>query len=427
MKKKIKVVELFAGVGGFRLGLEGYNGLSATSNYKTKLNSNFEVVWSNQFEPSTKLQHASEVYENIWGKNNHSRNDIEAVVNNQIDLIPEHDLLVGGFPCQDYSVATTLKNSKGLIGKKGVLWWSIYKILTNPIKFPKYLLLENVDRLLISPSKQRGRDFAIILKSLDLLGYAVEWRIINAAEYGFPQRRKRVFILAYHKSTDLYNDLINSDPLEYIVKDGLMAQTFSIVPKNPDSKLKTVRLVESIEQISDNFQFNSQFDKFENSGVMIDGIVYTLKTKSNYDEGFTVLKDIISQEKVDEEFYLDEESLPKWEYLKGAKSDSKENAIGINYKYSEGAMTFPDDLNKASRTIITGEGGKSPSRFKHVVQTKFGKRRLTPVELERLNMFPENHTKMEGISNAKRAFFMGNALVVGVVEMIGVSLSKKIM
>lgn len=426
MKKKIKVVELFAGVGGFRLGLEGYKGLSATSNYKTKLNSNFEIVWSNQFEPSTKLQHASEVYEKIWGKSNHSRIDIESVVNNQIDLIPEHELLVGGFPCQDYSVATTLKNSKGLIGKKGVLWWAIYKILLHPTKSPKYLLLENVDRLLISPSKQRGRDFAIILKSLDLRGYAVEWRVINAAEYGFPQRRKRVFILAYHKSTDLYKELNNSDPQEYILKDGLIAQTFSVVPKSIDSKLKTIRLDDSIEQISDNFQLNNQFDKFENSGLMIDGIVYSLKTKANYDEGFTVLKDIISQERVEDEFYLDEESLPKWEYLKGAKRDFKENAIGINYKYSEGAMTFPDDLNKASRTIITGEGGKSPSRFKHVIQTKFGRRRLTPVELERLNMFPDNHTKYEGVSNAKRAFFMGNALVVGVVEKLGETLSKRI-
>ena len=126
MSKKVKVAELFAGVGGFRLGLEGWNKKSASSGYKKELKSEFEVVWSNQWEPSTKTQHASIVYENKWGKLNHSNEDIASV---DVNNIPDHDLLCGGFPCQDYSVATTLKNSKGLIGKKGVLWWSIHKIL----------------------------------------------------------------------------------------------------------------------------------------------------------------------------------------------------------------------------------------------------------------------------------------------------------
>jgi DNA (cytosine-5)-methyltransferase 1 len=180
---KIKVCELFAGVGGFRLGLEGWKGKSATTNYTKKLNSKYEVVFSNQWEPSTKIQHASIVYENRWGSKGHSNQDITTL---EIDNIPNHDLLVGGFPCQDYSVATTLKNSKGLIGKKGVLWWSIHKILSEKKTPPRYIFLENVDRLLISPAQQRGRDFAIILKSLDDLGYAVEWRVVNAAEFGFP-------------------------------------------------------------------------------------------------------------------------------------------------------------------------------------------------------------------------------------------------
>ena len=87
-------------------------------------------------------------------------------------------------------------------------------------------------------------------------------------------------------------------------------------------------------------------------------------------------------------------------------------------------MIFPDDLDNASRTIITSEGGKSPSRFRHVVKTTDGLRRLTPLELERLNMFPDNHTKFEGVSNSKRGFLMGNALVVGVVEKIGRTLYR---
>ena len=189
----IKTVELFAGVGGFRIGLE-------RANEKSEKNF-FDIVWSNQWEPSTKTQHASAIYEHVWGSEGHMNADIETI---DINDIPDHDLLVGGFPCQDYSVATTLKNSKGLIGKKGVLWWSINRILTQKKIKPKYLIFENVDRLLSSPSTQRGRDFAVMLKCLDDLGYAVEWRIINAADYGFPQRRRRVFFIGYHKSSNLY-------------------------------------------------------------------------------------------------------------------------------------------------------------------------------------------------------------------------------
>ena len=216
-KQKIRVAELFAGVGGFRLGLEAYN--------KLDTNLNVEVVWSNQWEPSTKKQHASEVYETRFGSKNHSNKDIASV---PVSDISEHDLLVGGFPCQDYSVATTLKNSKGLQGKKGVLWWEIYRILNESKNKPKYLFLENVDRLLKSPSKQRGRDFAIMLKSLGDLGYAVEWRVINAADYGMPQRRRRVFILGYLKSTSVYKKMKVSDDEDWILKDGILAESFPI-------------------------------------------------------------------------------------------------------------------------------------------------------------------------------------------------------
>lgn len=203
--KKIEVVELFAGVGGFRLGLEGYKGKSSTSNYQKPIKSNFEIKWSNQWEPLTKTQHANFVYKNTWPKSEHSEENIEYVIEKKWKSIPDHDLLVGGFPCQDYSVATTLKNSKGLVGKKGVLWWSIYNIIRKKKnKKPKYLFLENVDRLLASPATQRGRDFAVMLSCLHEQGYAVEWKVINAADYSMPQRRRRVYIIAYHKSTPLY-------------------------------------------------------------------------------------------------------------------------------------------------------------------------------------------------------------------------------
>lgn len=419
MKSKIKVVELFAGVGGFRLGLEGWEGKSASSGYEKKITSSFEVVWSNQWEPSTKAQHASQVYENRFGKARHSNQDISLV---EVSEIPDHDLLVGGFPCQDYSVATTLKNSKGLIGKKGVLWWSIHKILSEKKKKPSYLLLENVDRLLNSPAGQRGRDFAIILQSLNELGYSVEWRVINAADYGMPQRRRRTFILAYLKGTSLYKSIEEVSPINWVLKKGTLAKAFPITTETTTS-VNEFKLDENIVRLSEQFNKKGKSSPFENSGVMMNGIITTLKTHPNFEGDCVFLQDLIQNGEVPPEFYINKNDLDKWKYLKGAKKELRVNAQGFEYNYSEGGMVFPDPLDKPSRTIITGEGGSSPSRFKHVIKTPKGYRRLSPIELERLNMFPDDHTKLDGISDAKRAFFMGNALVVGVVEKIGLSLT----
>ncbi|MBT8310676.1 MAG: DNA (cytosine-5-)-methyltransferase [Flavobacteriaceae bacterium] len=405
MKNKLKVVELFAGVGGFRLGLE---------------KNNFEVIWSNQWEPSTKMQHASLVYEARFGAENHSNRDIETV---STSIIPDHDLLVGGFPCQDYSVATTLFNSKGLIGKKGVLWWSIHRILKEKTNKPKYLLLENVDRLLKSPAKQRGRDFAVMLKSLNDLGYAVEWRVVNAAEYGMPQRRKRVFFLGYHKSASIYKELGKFDKTNWMLEDGIFAAAF---PAKEASVSNQFHLNGDLVELSEIFNENGDKSPFLNTGVMIDGKVFTNKTTAAYSGKRTSLGDVLQNGEVTEEFFLQDSEMSKWSYLKGAKKEVRKSKSGFEYNYSEGSMVFPDAKDKASRTIITGEGGKSPSRFKHVVQSDRGLRRLTPVELERLNMFPDDHTKLDGISDTKRAFFMGNALVVGVVEKISKALENQI-
>lgn len=405
----IKVVELFAGVGGFRVGLERSNAFSATSQ--------FSVVWSNQWEPSTKTQHASLVYEARFGKSGHSNKNIAEV---KAEEIPRHEMLVGGFPCQDYSVATTLKNSKGLQGKKGVLWWEIYRILNDNIHRPKILLLENVDRLLKSPTTQRGRDFAIMLKCLSDLGYAVEWRVINAADYGMPQKRRRIFILGYLKDSEIYNSLVKTPETDWLMNEGILAKSFNV---DEISNLHSFRMDQTVEEISAYFNKEKKASPFQNSGMILDGKVTTLKTSPDYEGERMSLKDIlIPLDEVPEDYFIDEEDIDKWKYLKGAKKEVRQSADGFSYNYGEGAMTFPDDIKGPSRTIITGEGGKSASRFKHVIMTQKGLRRLTPIELERLNMFPDNHTQLDGVSDGKRAFFMGNALVVGIIEKIGQTL-----
>jgi DNA (cytosine-5)-methyltransferase 1 len=411
----IRVVELFAGVGGFRLGLE-------------QASPEFDIVWSNQWEPSTKKQHASLVYENRWPEANHSNHNIEEIVEHDFDQIPDHDLLVGGFPCQDYSVATTLRNSKGLRGKKGVLWWSIEAILRKKgKKLPKYLMLENVDRLLKSPASQRGRDFAIMLSSLNALGYAVEWRVINAADYGMPQRRRRVFILGYHKSSDIYKQ-IKATKSDWLTKSGVIVSEFPVKETSQNPFSDTID--SDLKKLSDEFNIDGKLSPFQNTGLMIDGQFWTLKTEAAYNGERTVLEDILEpNSKIPKEFFISQDELKKpngWEWQKGAKKIERTNRAGHPYVFSEGGLIFPDPLDKPSRTIITGEGGRTPSRFKHVVLKDGKYRRLIPKELERLNMFPDDHSKLDGITDQKRAFFMGNALVVGIVEKLGRQLALRI-
>jgi DNA (cytosine-5)-methyltransferase 1 len=408
-KKEIKVIELFAGVGGFKLGLEGWEGKSATSKYLEPIDSNFKVVWSNQWEPSTKIQHASSVYEERFGKESHSNNDISVV---DIKDIPDHDMLCGGFPCQDYSVAKQLSKSEGIEGKKGVLWWQIHRILSEKKdKCPEFIFLENVDRLINSPASQRGKDFAIILASLSDLGYVVEWRVINAADYGFPQRRRRVFIFAYHNRSKVIKKIKN--PVDWIKTDGLFASGFEI--QNNNEMIFPIELRGDLVELTNTFNKKTgSVSSFGNTGIMINREVWTFNSKPNYDGYKMVLNDIIQDIKeVPKEYFLDAD-LEKWKYLKGGKKEPRKKSNGEIFYYTEGPMSFPDPLDKPARTIITSEGGKTASRFKHVINQGGKLRRLTPLELERINMFPDNHSI--SANDTKRAFFMGNALVVGVIE-----------
>lgn len=402
----IRVLELFAGVGGFRIGLE-------------RASSRFKTVWNNQWEPSTKRQDASQIYCKNFGCAGHSNYDIASV---DIEDIPDADILVGGFPCQDYSVATTLKRSGGIEGKKGVLWWQIHRILKDHKTPPKYLILENVDRLLSSPASQRGRDFAIILASLSDLGYCVEWRVINAAEYGMPQRRRRTYMFAFKHDT-IFADSIN-DPEEWLYHDGVMAQAFPVFGDNITPICFSID--GDLLDVSNNFNKGGKLSPFKNAGLMVNRVVYTMQSTPSYDGSFVTLGDILVPEtEVPNEFFICDTEVEKWQYAKGGKTEKRVNkTTGYEYNYSEGAMAFPDSTDKPSRTIITGEGGAAPSRFKHVILTESGRyRRLVPIELERLNMFPDNHTK--GSSDMRRAFLMGNALVTGIVERIGLQFIKR--
>jgi DNA (cytosine-5)-methyltransferase 1 len=157
----------------------------------------------------------------------------------------------------------------------------------------------------------------------------------------------------------------------------------------------------------------------------MDGIAYTIKSQAKLAAKPIVLGDVLQPDsQVPDEYWVEEKRLKEWKYLKGAKSiERTHKGSGVTYNYAEGKMAFPDLLTNPSRTILTGEGGTTPSRFKHIIKRKNGYRRLTPIELERLNGFPDNWSQVNSggkdITDAKRAFFMGNALVIGLIEKVG--------
>lgn len=400
MNEKLNVVELFAGVGGFRLGLE-----KADADF-------FKTVWANQWEPSKKAQHAFECYSSHFEEGIKSNEDISKVPDSIFQNL-NIDLLVGGFPCQDYSVARSLSGEQGLQGKKGVLFWEIKRVLEN--SHPKYVLLENVDRLLKSPSKQRGRDFAVMLATFRDLNYIVEWRVINAAEYGAAQKRRRVFIFAYKSTLDYAEKQLSIPKNNILFKEGFFAQTFPVMDEPYQNRMSTVELPNDVLEISDEFTFN-----FYSSGLMVNGEILTAQTQV-LNENYIPLKNIlVDEDTIDESYYLTEAAAEKFAYLRGPKKIERTSTEGHKYIFSEGGMSPTDDLNSPGRTMLTSEG--SINRSTHIVEVAGRKRFLTPIECERLNGFPDNWT--EGMPKRMRYFCMGNALVVSLIKAMGEQIKK---
>lgn len=401
----LNVLELFAGVGGFRVGLE-------------KASPKFKTLWSNQFEPSRKSQDAFEVYNYHFPDSENWNEDITTIPNERFSALKgQVDLIVGGFPCQDYSVARTKKDEKGIEGRKGVLFWEIVR--ATKLSNPKYLLLENVDRLLKAPSKQRGRDFAIMLRAFADLGYGVDWRVINPADYGWCQRRKRVFLFVYRKDTPYFKQQQVLDDFG-VGSSGIFESTHETKAEIIKDRASSFTLPEDIVEVSDSFS-----TQFWNSGSMIEGQVVTKELEPKYEGSHKVLGDILeSPLDLSDTMYLSEDKVDKFRYLRGAKKFERTNSEGFTYTYSEGAMALVDSADLPSRTLLTSEG--AISRTTHLIEDEKGYRLLTALETERLQGFPDNWTKVKfskgkevGVSDTRRKFFMGNALVVEVVESLG--------
>ena len=394
-EEKIKVMELFAGVGGFRLGLERAN------------KHLFDVVWSNQWEPSRKSQDAFMCYDSHFPGENSNEDIAEIEKDTFKDADP--DLVVGGFPCQDYSVARSLSGEKGIQGKKGVLFWEIRRALeaTNA----NYVLLENVDRLLKSPSSQRGRDFAVMLATFRDLNYSVEWRMINAADYGFPQRRRRVFIFAYKNTTPYAVNQSKEELRNIVYKNGFFAKPFEVTEEPFKKREGNDILPKDIVKVSDEYSFD-----FHTAGIMREGKFFTAQVVPVERPAQTLGEIIQHEDEVSEEYYLTSEEIEKFSYMRGPKKIERVSKEGHKYTFSEGGMSPVDDLDKPGRTMLTSEG--TTNRSTHVIEVNGRKRFLTPIECERLNGFPDDWTKNMS-TKRMRYFAMGNALVVGLVEIMG--------
>lgn len=391
------ICELFAGVGGFRLGFD-------------RLNSGWKTTWFSQWEPGAKTQWAHECYVQHFGDSPdmlgeyHTGEDISSVIK---DNIPDHSLLVGGFPCQDYSVAHSLTSSKGIEGKKGVLWWQIRDTII--AKNPPFCLFENVDRLLKSPAKQRGRDFGMILACLNDLGYSAEWRVVNAATYGAGQRRRRTFIFAYKNDIQYGKEMINRDIDTLLSTDGFMAKAFPIsMVKN----INTTTISDDLLDVSNSFTFD-----FRTAGYMSKGTIYTSDVQE-IEETPILLGSLLQSNADDKLFITSDERLAKWVYLKGSKKIPRKASNGHEYVFSEGPIAFPDPWDRPARTMLTSES--TLNRSTHVVcDPGNGKLRLlSPMETERIQGFDDDWTNT-GMPDRMRYFCMGNALVVPMITRMG--------
>lgn len=404
---KLSVVELFAGVGGFRVGLNDINSFDNKTGRAIE-NRDWEFVWANQFEPAYKTQDAYECYIKRFGSEDVSNLDINLVDKKEI---PDHNLLVGGFPCQDYSVARSLSNEQGIEGKKGVLFWQIRDTLIE--KKTPFVLLENVDRLLKSPASRRGRDFAVMLKTLDDLGYNLIWRVINAANYGMPQKRRRVFIFAFKKDTK-YSKSLEKNDLSELVKTNFINRRFPINIEEKENKVIDLKSYKDIADVSETYRDG----KFFETGVMINQEIFTSELDSIVEEIYPLSRILLEANyfnSVDlSDYVVEDEKLKKWEYLKGSKKIKRTNKQGHEYYYSEGAMSFPEDLNSPARTMLTSEG--TVNRSSHIIFDDNIKkyRIITEVEAELIQMFPPNWT--DTMPKRRRYFMMGNALVTGIIN-----------
>lgn len=361
----MKFIDLFAGIGGFRYGLE-----NATPNFKGnkkrgkkkpngKTQLGFDCVYSNEFD-----KYASQIYKKHYGEcDTRDIRDVKA------EEIPTHDLLTAGFPCQAFSIAG---KRGGFADTRGTLFFEIARIAEQ--KRTPYLLLENVKGIL---SHDKGNTFGRILQVLDELGYDCQWQVLNSKNFGVPQNRERVFIIGH-------------------LRGGSRPKVFPLRGNGSKDSVPTLRA--------------TYYKGYQTRGPMlkyVGGIEG--KRKKWLEDGKDNSRNFSQGQRV----YSTE----------GIGSTIAGNAGGLGGKtglYAIPVLT-PDRPKKRQHGRRFKKDGDPAftltGQDKHGVYDGMKIRRLTPTECERLQGFPDGWT--EGVSDTQRYKCLGNAVTTNVITAIG--------
>jgi len=329
----IRFIELFAGIGGFRYGLETIRPIQSSNTTRSKECQQFEnelvqrkhldytCVWANEID-----KYACQIYRKNFGKGELYEGDIRTV---RPEDIPEAELLIGGFPCQAFSIAG---KRRGFEDTRGTLFYEIARIAR--ANRYKTLLLENVKGLL---NHENGSTFEVILRVLEELGYDVEWQVLNSKNFGVPQNRERVFIVGH-------------------LRGESRRQVFSV---------------------GEGFNFSQE----------------TNKNKQRKKKLASTVRPGLSGLPGNSETYI------KVHNMLPRSGNPKQGGTG--------------HLSKDNGSAYCLDSGRTNA----IEFNDMKIRRLTPVECERLQGFPDGWT--EGISDIQRYKCLGNAVTTNVITEIG--------
>jgi len=371
----VRFIELFAGIGGFRLGLEKAG--------------KFECVYANEFD-----KYAAQIYEKNFGEKPDTR-DIREVSSEEI---PDHELLTAGFPCQSFSVAG---KRGGFADTRGTLFFEIARILRD--KRPNYFLLENVKGLL---SHESGKTFQTIIGVLTDIGYDLQWEVLNSKGFGVPQNRERVFIIGHLRTLPRPKVFpigrTNQKALEYITGGGI--NKWLKGGKNQSRNNSQGQRVYATSGVATT-------QSAQGGGWGAKTGLYTIGMSRKHsrmrDGDFCTLDANYYKGLANQERPAVAVAWSKSHRTGKSESDRKRK----NYGEIEERLKIGE-----FNTINTGEGGKSQST-QNFVSCAVGIRRLTPTECARLQGFPDDWHG--GVSDARAYKAYGNAVTVNVVEEIG--------
>jgi len=388
-------IDLFSGIGGFRLGLERVG---------------FKCVWSCDNDV-----YANRIYAKNFGTENHHAGDVRRV---DAKGIPDHNLLCAGFPCQAFSIAG---KQKGFEDTRGTLFFEICRIAE--AKKPPLLLLENVKGLL---SHDKGFTFQVILESLEELGYWVEWQVLNSRHFGVPQNRERVFIIGHlggRGGREVFPiaespEVATREPRR--PKESVSTCIVGSYWKGADKHGQRTLIIEDFykERGTRTYVEESPTLRGDRHGLKL--VIPTLNDRARLEKRQRTLIAVVKSGSQTNRIYSPEGLSPTIPTPCGGRHIPIIKVGNIFPSGHEaGGILDPRGISETPRPMGSRGSSKvqAPKVLAHTVRHDMRIRRLTPVECERLQGFPDGWT--EGVSDTQRYKLLGNAVTVNVIEFLG--------